>query len=241
MKTISRISLCLLIPVSLGFAQSTTTSTTTAVAMSRGDQTISLASSTGVTAAGLAPATGLYVDREYMTVVSNANAAGTGNVWNVKRGVAGIQSPHASGATVWVGPPSVFDLGPNDRVGPCTATSFAYLPMIMVRSGNVTYCVGQWGDFKNNPQVGPVLASQAGQMTGAYQVLAKVTHISGSAAITGFGVPPGLPDGGTFIIIPDGAFTWTAANNIVSTGTAVVGKALIFTYDKTAGKLYPSY
>ncbi len=74
--------------VSPAEAQTTTTSTTLAAAMANNDKTISLSSSTGVSAAGQSPTTGIYIDREYMTILSNANAAGTGNVWNVRRGAA---------------------------------------------------------------------------------------------------------------------------------------------------------
>ncbi len=117
-------------------AQTTTTSTTLNAAMTRGDTSINLASSTGVTASGLGPVTGGYIDREYITFTTNVS----GNIWNVKRGVGGIQSSHLSGALVWIGPPSVFDLGPNDRQGACTATLFQYLPLVEVRSGQLMNC-----------------------------------------------------------------------------------------------------
>ncbi len=132
-------------------AQTTTTSTTLNAAMTNGDNTINLSSSTGVSAAGLSPATGIYVDREYMTIVSNVNAAGTGNVWNVKRSVAGLRGPHVNGSVVWVGPVSngVFDQGPYDRSGACTATSIPYLPVIEVRTGRKMNCDGngQWSEL----------------------------------------------------------------------------------------------
>jgi hypothetical protein len=134
-----------------GFAQTATTQTTLSAAMTNGDQTITLASSTGVSAAGFnnQVVTGLYIDREYITVSANVNAAGTGNVWTVKRGVGGIRSAHLSGAFVWVGPPATFDLGPNDRVGSCTRTNFAYLPLIEVRSGTLLDCDGnnKWSPY----------------------------------------------------------------------------------------------
>jgi len=230
-KTIRNIALCSLALVSLGYAQTTTTTT---AAMTRGQDQIYLSSSTGINAAGLGPVTGLYIDHEYMTVAENTAT----NQWRVKRGVNGLQTGHVSGAVVFVGNPGNFDLGVNDRVGACTGA----FSIVQVRSGNVTYCSnGQYGNFTTNGQVGAVLASQAGVMTGAFAITAKVTHISGLAAITGFTVPAGLPDGGQFIIIPDAAFTVTTATNVGAATTAVAGKALVYTYDKTAGKLYPSY
>jgi hypothetical protein len=47
--------------------------------------------------------------------------------------------------------------------------------------------------------------------------------------------------GGSFTIIPDGAFTWTTAGNIAIAGTAVVGVPITFTYDSYLGKFYPAY
>ncbi len=137
--------------VSPAEAQTTTTSTTLAAAMANNDKTISLSSSTGVSAAGQSPTTGIYIDREYMTILSNANAAGTGNVWNVRRGAAGLQAPHANGSVVWVGAPSngAFDQGPYDRSGACTAASIPYLPVIQVRTGRKMNCDGNgiWSEL----------------------------------------------------------------------------------------------
>jgi hypothetical protein len=140
-KSIRNLSLVALLCAGLGFAQTATTSTPLAAAMGRGDQTLVLTSSTGVSAASTTnPITGLYIDREYMTVVANVNAAGTGNVWTVKRGVAGIQSTHVTGSVVYVSIPATFDLGAKDRVGACTATSFTYLPIVEVLSGTLMNC-----------------------------------------------------------------------------------------------------
>lgn len=241
-KLISTTFAAMLLLAGLSFGQTVTTSTTLSSAMSRGDQTLNLTSSTGVSGLGQANVviTGLYIDREYITVVANANAVGTGNQWTVKRGVNGIQTAHANAAMVWVGPPSVFDLGANDRVGSCTASSFAFLPLIMVKSGNLMGCNGSYvrfGAYGDTSIAGTVIASAT-----TVAPLSRVTHISGTAAITTITVPPALPDGGTFTFIPDGAFTYTNAVNIgAASGTAIVGKPMVFTYDKTTGKVYPSY
>jgi hypothetical protein len=65
-------------------------------------------------------------------------------------------------------------------------------------------------------------------------------HVTGTAAVTGFTIPVGFM-GGSFTIIPDGAFTWTTAGNIGLAGTAVVSRTLTFTWEVNAGKFYPSY
>lgn len=144
-KTICNIFAATLLFAGLAFGQLATTQTTLSAAMNRTDSIINLVSSTGVSAGGLTPVTGLYVDREYMEVVANLNAAGTGNVWTVRRGRGGVQSPHLSGSVVWVGIPSAtsgaFDLGANDRVGTCP-TGIPYLPLIEVRTGRKMNCDG---------------------------------------------------------------------------------------------------
>jgi len=226
MKTICKISLCLFTLAALGFSQ---TATTTTQAMPRGESTINLTSSTGVLASGLGPVTGLYIDREYMTVAENIN----GNTWRVKRNAAGIQSAHASGATVYVGAPGNFDLGPNDRVGPCTGT----FTVVMVRSGNVITCgasgaYSRFGAFGDST-VGAVVASAT-----TIVATSRVFHVSGTVAIATI-TALGLAPGGTITIIPDAVFATTTAGNIAKVSTAVVNVALIFTWD--GNKFVPSY
>jgi hypothetical protein len=69
-----------------------------------------------------------------------------------------------------------------------------------------------------------------------------ITFISGTTAIVNITAPsPISAGGGTIILIPTGAFTWTAAGNIAVLGTAVVNRALSLTYDVTTTKWYPSY
>ena len=70
----------------------------------------------------------------------------------------------------------------------------------------------------------------------------EITYVSGTAAIAT--ITPQAPlttTNGTIILIPTGAFTWTAADNIAIAGTAVVGRALHMTYVSGNAKWYPSY
>ena len=68
----------------------------------------------------------------------------------------------------------------------------------------------------------------------------EIFHVTGTTAIATINVPYSAFNG-SITIIPDGIFTWTTAGNIALAGTAVVGKALIMTYDATTSKWYPSY
>ena len=72
---------------------------------------------------------------------------------------------------------------------------------------------------------------------------ALITFISGTAAISTITAPGDFSTGGGFLIlIPTGNFTTTTVGgNIGLASTAVTGKALFMTYDKTTAKWYPSY
>lgn len=70
----------------------------------------------------------------------------------------------------------------------------------------------------------------------------QIAFVSGTTAIDTITAPaPIASGGGQITLIPTGAFTTTTAGNIAIATTAVVGKALVMTYDTTAAKWYPSY
>jgi hypothetical protein len=71
---------------------------------------------------------------------------------------------------------------------------------------------------------------------------APITFISGTSAIVTITAPsPISAGGGSIVLIPTGAFTWTTAGNIAVAGTAVVSRTVTMTYDVTTTKWYPSY
>jgi len=70
----------------------------------------------------------------------------------------------------------------------------------------------------------------------------QITFILGTAAIETITAPSSiLLSGGTIILIPLAAFTWTTAGNIAVAGTAVANRMLTLAYDATTTKWYPSY
>lgn len=70
----------------------------------------------------------------------------------------------------------------------------------------------------------------------------EISFVSGTAAIDTITAPsPISAGGGTVTFVPTGLWTWTAAGNIAIAGSAVVNKAITFTYDVTTTKWYPSY
>ena len=86
-------------------------------------------------------------------------------------------------------------------------------------------------------QVAPTIASATTIAPTAY-----ITFISGTTSIATITVPQTLlRTGGQITLIPTGIFATTTAGNIALVTTAVVGKALIMTYDAVTLKWYPSY
>ena len=70
----------------------------------------------------------------------------------------------------------------------------------------------------------------------------QITFISGTTAVVNItAAAPISSGGGVIILIPTGAFTWTAAGNIAVAGTAVVNRVITMVYDATTTKWYPSY
>lgn len=129
-------------------AQTRFSSTTFGAAMSATTDVATVASTTGMTAGG--PATGapittasgatfLFADLEQMRVVEVISATRV----RVQRGIAGITTAHASGATIYFGPGSAFKTT-DPPVGVsqgCTPSSdWLYDLWINVTNGNISVC-----------------------------------------------------------------------------------------------------
>lgn len=219
------------------------TQTTLSAAVTASTNVIPLTSVTGI-AAGTVTAgtvgTQLYVVDVGQTVGETMNVLSvSGNNVTVSR-IPGAEVAHASGAMVLAGQPNQF-YGYN----PTGATDAANTPWVNVYTGqqwlfssvSKTWVPG----FNNNAvpaQVTTAVASTAGLVTPT----GPLSHVTGTAAITGITVPIGAANGATFSWIPDGIFTWTTGGgNLALAGTAVVNKLLTFTYDATNAKWVPSY
>ena len=111
-------------------------------------------------------------------------------------------------------------------------------------SGVLTNCTGsptftdvKYSGLIANTAAAPTIASAA-----TIAPTKPITFISGTAAVVTITAPaPISVGGGTITFIPTGAFTWTTAGNIAVAGTAVISRALTFTFDATTTKWYPSY
>ncbi len=70
--------------------------------------------------------------------------------------------------------------------------------------------------------------------------VALIHRVTGTAAVVNITVPyTGFS--GIVILLPTAVWTWTAAGNIALAGSAVVGKANIFTYNSVTALWYPNY
>lgn len=272
-KTISRIAAFLLFGLALpllSFGQTALTQTTISAAQGAGvgysgittplQTQVTLASTTGVVAPFNGAITSyIYIDQELEAVESFNSTSG---VVQVLRGQMGTPAtPHASGTMALIGavnvPGTNFFMSYNPS-GACTTANTTGTPWINITTGNQFLCstiTGTWVPGFGNPgssvtPVGPTasVASTAGLITPS----GPLFHVTGTSAITGFNIPVGFnataEGGGSFTVIPDAVFTYTAANNIglastgLNAGTAVVvvGQPITFVWDAKNSKFYPN-
>jgi hypothetical protein len=217
--------------------------------------TITLASSTGVTAGS----TVLWIDDgsggngEAVFV----NSVGSGGQVVVQRGYGqSFPSPHLSGAVVLIGAAGSGAFVSRDPSGACTASA-AFTPTINtaggadgLKGGNQWLCssiTNSWVPGYFNTQRPAGVTTAVASVAGATNPSGPLFHVSGTNAITAWGssTSAGLgagggsatqPYGAPFCVIPDAAFTWTATNNIAVAGTAVANLVICFTFDGTNKK-----
>ncbi len=241
--------------------QADTTNTTITAALTNTTNPICVASATGIvlpSLSGSAAGSFLAIDSEIMQVRSNPQTL----CYQVTRGMMGSPvTAHANAALVWVGSAATSS-GDSSRPfggpfisyapsGPCTPNQQYVLPVIIAgepngysRSGQPWTCfsqsastVGKWGPVQ--PSNGVTFGGTMAAATGAQIVPGSAFILSGTNAITSFTLPTGFAAGQCLTIMPTGAFTTTATNNIAKASTAVANKTLYECYDGTT--LNPSY
>ena len=197
--------------------------------------------------------------RELETVVGVS-----GTTLQVLRGQGGTRATsHASGAMVLAGRPnwfSVQDPGSPSLQGitaptnePCVLANVLASPVVNIRTGAQWYCNPVslvWSPGFNNPYL--PLGNYGGttsSVAGATAIAFPVTKISGTNAITSWtftgngaiGIAGAATANDTiaqFCVIPTGAFTTTATNNIGSAVTSVVGQEQCWQWSGTDGKWF---
>jgi hypothetical protein len=242
---IKRIALALCLTVGAAFAQTNSlTSTTLSLAALSTDRTITVTSATGINA----PSQGTIGSQLY--VISPGNPRGetmlvqavNGLIINVARGRTGSATAIPNGATVLIGQPNYFrDFDPS---GGCTAAATFITPHVNVKTGAQWLCSTvtlSWVPSWNNPAADAFAPTAAvASAAGAITPSGPLFHVTGALAITSFTLPVGFT-GGSFTIIPDGAYTTTATNDIALASTGVLSKPQTWTYDTATAKFYPSY
>lgn len=241
MNKINRITsflavLALAVGISFGQGTALTATTLSTAVTSTSATTITLASSTGVTAAGSLGqfTTVLYIGKELIGVRSLVS----GTTWLVTRGLQATRPlTYPSGYGVLLGPPTGNFLSADYSAEAvpgttCIAINDATLPRIYLKSGHFYDCVAVAGSqvwILTNDDDRPVLGSAVASAA-TIAATGNIFHVTGTAAIVTITVPNGTLPGIRLTLIPDAIFTWTAAGNIALAGTAVVNKALIFTW-----------
>jgi len=235
--------------------QNTLIQTSLSAAITSSQTCFAVASVTGVNAATVTtPGSDLYiVDPGQVAgeLVRNVSTI-TGTTVCGRRTSTGGAKSHASGSMVLVATsPNWF--ASADPVGACSTTPGSIAgdkmgpfvtPVLNVNTGNQWICssvTGTWvpgfANSSGNRGATAAVASAAGKITPS----GPLFHITGTAAITGFNIPVGY-NGGPICVVPDGLFTTTNANNFAIASTAVVSKALCWTYEGAAAKpFFPSY
>lgn len=249
----------------LSFGQTALTMTTLSGAQSAPtlSTTVTLAACTGITAPTLpgTPTSVIYVGGEAEGVLSWNGTSCSGSVF---RGYLGTKaSGHPTGdmvlianvynTTVALGanptPSGFFDRDPSFN-GACTAANTSATPYLNVLTGAQWLCstvTGTWVPGFNNPANASSAEPTAAvaSVAGATLPSGPLFHVTGTNAIVTWTQPVGCnataSGGCSFTVIPDAVFTWTSAGNIALAGTAVVNKALTFTWDAKNSKWIPSY
>jgi hypothetical protein len=223
--------------------QNTLIQTTLSQAQDASSTVIQLASLTGITFGPNGSPTQpnsqtiLYINEEQENVLGI-----TGNAVHVSRGQAGTRAnAHVSGAVVLAGRPVWFYR--FDPSGACVTANVYVTPWVNVIDGLRWLCSPitlSWVPGFNNTTMPARVTAAVASAAGAITPTGPLFHITGALAITSFTVPVGGV-GGNFCVIPDGAYTTTATNNIGSASTATVGRVQCWTWDSTTSKYFSSY
>lgn len=238
MNTFYRIAALALALCGVTFGQVALTQTLTTVAITDTGTTLTVASTTGITA----NISMIYIYDWGQTL---------GELASVKRVVSSTVltinrtngTGHAIGAVVVIAPTANAFRSFNPR-GTCTGNLTGWAPWLNSNTGEQWTCsavtgawVPSWGSNMEQRAPSAAVASAAGVIVPS----GPFFHVTGVLAITGFTLPVGF-HGGSMTIVADGAFTWTAAGNIglASLEAMTAGGAITFFYDTITGKWYPS-
>ena len=206
---------------------------------------LNVASATGISAPSNNFVQRLYIIDQNKTrgELVNVNSV-NGTAIQVSR-LDKYKTSHKSGAIVLIAPidPTLGGFYEYDPNGAPSTDPLTFQPWVNIDNGHqwlYSSLAGMWVAGFNNPEPNKGPTAAVASAAGAILPSGPLFHVTGALAVTGFTIPVGFA-GGSFVVIPDGAFTWTTAGNIAVAGTAVVNRALTFTWDSSVSKFNPSY
>ena len=184
-------------------------------------------SATGQITSTLASGTAPFVVASN-TVVANLNAALLNGTSWAAPGAIGGTTPAAITGTIITANTS-FSGALNGSVGATTPSTGAFTTLVASTSFKSA--------LTSTNAAAPTIASAA-----TIAPTTNIAFISGTTSISTITAPsPISTAGGQITLIPTGIFATSTTGNIALASTAVVGKALIMTYDSGTAKWYPSY
>jgi len=160
--------------------------------------------------------TALGFQAGYTATSGNANTTGANNTWVGYAAGPGTATQLSNAIAIGSG---ALNTASNQIVlGNSSSTALVYSALI------------------DSPAAIPTIAS-----TSTIAPVSAIVFVSGTAAIATITAPAAILHSVQITVIPTGAFTTTTAGNIAIASTAVLNKSLVFTYDVTSAKWYPSY
>ncbi len=233
--------------VAASFAQQNTlVQTSLSAAATSNDSQFKLASVTGVNApvfsSGQAGSALFIQDRgqtrgELAQVISIS-----GNFVTVRRAAKAVA--HASGAMVLVATNANWFYS-SEPTGSCVLANTYVAPYLDVQTGRQYLCSAStltwtagWGTPQDNAQL--LSGTATASVAGATAIAGPLVEISGSNAITSFTMSIGW-NGQPFTVVPTGAYTTTATNNIGKASTGVVQVQQAWVWNSRTASFDPSY
>ncbi len=246
MKTMRNLTILGLLAFSAYGQQNSILQTSLSAAVTAQQTSIKVAAATGISApsysAGIAGSM-LYVVDPGQTAGEAMTVTGvSGTTISVSR--TGTVRAHVSGAMVLVAtaPNWFYTVDPS---GSCVLAQTYVTPWVNINTGAQWKCSTQtlsWVPSWGAPGAAQLLTGTAYTVpAGAIVVGGPLIYTdTGTAAGTSFSMSVGW-NGQPFCIIPGGAFTVTATNNIEKAATAVADRTLCFTYNAKLAAFAPSY
>jgi hypothetical protein len=171
----------------------------------------------------------------YRCSITATTAAGSGNI------LIALNNANSTSIISYAaaGTEQVYVWGAQLELGAASSAPTVTTTAAVTAVNNISLPSGSLIQSKPTATVGPAptIASSA-----TIAPIANITFVSGTTTINTITAPvPLSTSGGQLTLIPTGLFLTSVTGNIALASTAVVGKALIMTYDSTTAKWYPSY